>query len=60
VSRTQLIERVWETDADTLSHLLDVHVGHLRRKIDGGGASPLIHTIRGHGYLVGPAGSSPS
>jgi DNA-binding response OmpR family regulator len=50
VTRPQLIERVWATDADTPSHLLDVDVGHLRRKIDGGGALPLIHTIRGHGY----------
>jgi DNA-binding response OmpR family regulator len=56
VTRTQLIERVWATDADTLSHLLDMHVGHLRQKIDARGRSRLIHTIRGHGYLVGVVG----
>jgi two-component system, OmpR family, response regulator len=60
VTRTQLIERVWATDADTLSHLLDVHVGRLTQKIDARGRSRLIHTIRGHGYLVGVVGIAAS
>jgi len=54
VTRSTLGERVWETDLDTLTNLLDVHIGHLRRKIDVEGVPPLIHTIRGRGYLVGP------
>jgi DNA-binding response OmpR family regulator len=53
VARTQLTEGVWETDLDTLFNLLEVHVSHLRKKIDMPGAPPLIHTVRGHGYLVG-------
>ncbi len=57
VTRTRLAERVWETEHDALTNLVDVHVSHLRRKIDVAGAAPLIHTIRGRGYLVGPAGS---
>jgi len=53
VSRSVLGEQVWQAEVDGLSGLLDVHVGHLRRKIDLPGARPLIHTIRGHGYLIG-------
>jgi DNA-binding response OmpR family regulator len=52
VSRTDLIEKVWETERDSLN-VLEVHVSHLRKKIDIAGAEPLIHTIRGSGYLVG-------
>ncbi len=55
VTRNWLAERVWETEHDTLTNLIDVHVSHLRRKIDTAGALPLIHTIRGRGYLLGPA-----
>ncbi|HYB44443.1 MAG TPA: response regulator transcription factor [Candidatus Methylomirabilis sp.] len=54
VTRSQLTESVWETDVDSLFNLLEVHVSHLRRKIDVGGSPPLIHTVRGHGYMVGP------
>jgi DNA-binding response OmpR family regulator len=54
VTRTRLGERVWENEQDSLTNLVDVHVSHLRRKVDGGGGPPLIHTIRGRGYLVGP------
>jgi DNA-binding response OmpR family regulator len=56
VTRSQLAEGVWETDLDSLFNLLEVHISHLRRKVDIQGASPLIHTIRGHGYLVGLCG----
>jgi DNA-binding response OmpR family regulator len=54
VTRNELTEGVWEADLDTLPHLLDVHVGHLRRKLKEAGASPLIHTVRGRGYLLDP------
>jgi DNA-binding response OmpR family regulator len=53
VTRARLAERVWETEHDTLTNLVDVHVSHLRRKIDIAGVPPLIHTIRGRGYLLG-------
>jgi DNA-binding response OmpR family regulator len=56
VTRSQLAEGVWETDLDTLFNLLEVHISHLRRKLDIPGAPPLIHTIRGHGYMVGLSG----
>jgi DNA-binding response OmpR family regulator len=51
VSRTRLMASVWG-DRDSLN-VLEVHVSHLRKKIDVAGAVPLIHTIRGTGYLVG-------
>ena len=57
VTRSELAEGVWEEDIDTLFNALEVHVSHLRRKIDIPGAPPLIHTIRGHGYLVGLSAS---
>jgi DNA-binding response OmpR family regulator len=53
VTRTMLSERIWEPERDTMTNLLDVHVGHLRRKINVADAPPLVHTIRGRGYLVG-------
>ncbi len=54
VSRASLAERVWEAEPATLSNLLDVHVSHLRRKIDVEHQPQLLHTVRGGGYMVGP------
>jgi DNA-binding response OmpR family regulator len=54
VSRVHLGEHVWEADRDSLTNLVDVHVSHLRRKVDRGAMLPLIHTVWGHGYRVGP------
>jgi DNA-binding response OmpR family regulator len=54
VSRVHLGEHVWEADRDSLTNLVDVHVSHLRRKVDRGAVLPLIHTVWGHGYRVGP------
>src|SRR5215468_11679920 len=53
VTRATLAERVWETERDDFTNLVDVHISHLRRKIDTAGAIPLIHTVRGRGYLIG-------
>jgi len=55
VSRASLAERVWEAEPATLSNLLDVHVSHLRRKIDVEHQPQLLHTVRGGGYMVGPS-----
>jgi DNA-binding response OmpR family regulator len=52
VSRTRLVERVWDEASDVLDNLVDAHVSHLRKKIDRGGV-PLIHTVRGFGYRLG-------
>jgi DNA-binding response OmpR family regulator len=53
VSRTRLVERVWDEASEVLDNLVDVHVSHLRRKIDRGDGPPLIHTVRGFGYRLG-------
>ena len=54
VTRTRLAERVWDEAAEVLDNLVDAHVSHLRRKIDRGTSLPLIHTVRGIGYVLGP------
>ncbi len=54
VTRTRLAERVWDEAAEVLDNLVDAHVSHLRRKIDRGTIVPLLHTVRGIGYFLGP------
>jgi DNA-binding response OmpR family regulator len=53
VSRTRLTERVWDEASEVLDNLVDVHVSHLRKKLEHGGAPPLIQTVRGLGYRLG-------
>jgi DNA-binding response OmpR family regulator len=53
VTRTRLGEHVWESEHDTLTNLVDVHISHLRKKIDQDASVPLIHTVRGRGYRLG-------
>jgi len=53
VSRTRLVERVWDEASEVLDNLVDVHESHLRKKIDQGPGPPLIHTVRGFGYRLG-------
>jgi two-component system, OmpR family, response regulator len=55
VTRTMLLEGVWDYHFDPGTNVIDVHVSRLRRKLDDGFASPLLHTIRGAGYRLGPA-----
>jgi two-component system copper resistance phosphate regulon response regulator CusR len=56
VTRTMIIEHVWNISFDSATNLVDVYVAYLRRKIDDGFPRRLIHTIRGVGYeLSGPA-----
>ena len=52
VTRTQLIERVWEYHFDPGTNLVDVYIQRLRRKIDDGEEVRIIHTVRGVGYCV--------
>ena len=53
VSRTMLLEAVWDYHFDPQTNVIDVHVSRLRQKIDRGHAQPLLHTVRGAGYLLG-------
>jgi DNA-binding response OmpR family regulator len=57
VTRTLLEEQVWGGAHDLSTNAVDVHMSHLRRKIDHGQPSPLIHTVRGRGYCLGPPAS---
>jgi len=52
VRRTELLEKVWDLSFDPLSNVVDVHVGNLRKKLRAGGGPPLIHTVRGVGYIL--------
>lgn len=53
VTRTMIIEHVWEYDFDPQSNIVDSRLSRLRAKIDGPGEAPLIRTVRGVGYLLG-------
>jgi two-component system OmpR family response regulator len=53
VTRTMLLEGVWDYHFDPGTNVIDVHVSRLRRKIDDGETVPLIHTVRGAGYRLG-------
>ncbi|MFP3569646.1 response regulator transcription factor [Paraburkholderia sp. SIMBA_030] len=53
ITRTMLFEAVWGYHFDPGTNLIDVHMGRLRRKIDPPGVKPMIHTVRGSGYLLG-------
>ena len=52
VTRTMLLEAVWDYHFDPQTNVIDVHVSRLRRKIDRGFGPPLIHTVRGAGYVI--------
>lgn len=52
LSRTTLLERVWDMNQDPMTNVIDVHINRLRRKVDHGFGRPLIHTIRGVGYVL--------
>lgn len=54
VTRTMLLEAVWDCHFDPQTNVVDVQVSRLRNKIEKGFAQPLIHTLRGTGYRFGP------
>jgi len=54
VTRTMLLENVWDYHFDPQTNVIDVHISKLRQKIDAAGfARPLLHTVRGVGYRLG-------
>jgi DNA-binding response OmpR family regulator len=53
VSRTRIGESVWGDDPEDLTNVVDVHVSHLRRKIDQDDRPALIHTVRARGFRLG-------
>jgi len=52
VTRTMLLEKVWEYHFDPQTNVIDVHISRLRTKIDKGFNTPMLHTIRGEGYAL--------
>jgi two-component system OmpR family response regulator len=53
VTRKMLLERVWDLHFDPQTNVIDVHMSRLRQAVDKGFDPPLIHTIRGAGYMFG-------
>jgi len=53
ITRTMLLDGCWDSSYEGLSNLVDVHVSRLRRKLEIPGARPLLHTVRGAGFLLG-------
>ena len=52
VTRTMLLENVWDYHFDPQTNVIDVHVSRLRSKIEKGFGSPVLHTVRGAGYML--------
>src|SRR4030095_1091623 len=52
VTRTMLLEGVWDYHFDPQTNVIDVHISRLRSKIDKGFERPLLHTVRGAGYRL--------
>ena len=52
VSRTAIVEHVWDVDYDGLTNIVDVYIRHLRGKVDDRWSKKLIHTVRGTGYMI--------
>jgi two-component system, OmpR family, response regulator len=52
VTRTMLLEHVWDYHFDPQTNVIDVHISRLRAKIDKNFEKPLLHTVRGAGYVI--------
>ena len=52
VTKALIIEHVWDIHFDSISNVVEVHINSLRNKIDKGFDRPLIHTVRGVGYVL--------
>jgi len=54
LSRTQILDHVWQYDREFASNVVDIYIHYLRNKVDKGFARPMIHTVRGVGYALRP------
>jgi len=52
VTRTMLLEQCWDASYEGISNLVDVHVSRVRRKLESAGGPPLLHTVRGAGFVL--------
>lgn len=55
ITRTMMLEKIWDYHFDPGSNVIDVHIGRLRRKLEEGGG-PILHTVRGAGYRLSADG----
>jgi two-component system OmpR family response regulator len=58
LSRTRILEHVWDYNYDGVSNVVDVYIKYLRRKIGGRGDGPSLQTVRGAGYLLDPGSAA--
>ncbi|WP_447756154.1 response regulator [Sphingopyxis fribergensis] len=54
VTRSMILRKVWNYDFDPGTNVIDVYISNLRKEVDRPGLAPLLHTIRGKGYRLGP------
>ncbi|WP_460466922.1 response regulator transcription factor [Calidifontibacter terrae] len=54
LSKDELLRKVWGSDFDGTSHVVELYVSYLRKKVDLEGLEPLLHTVRGAGYVMRP------
>lgn len=54
VTRAMIATSIWDTDTNQYSNVIDVFISHIRKKIDGDGRLPLVHTVRGKGFRLSP------
>jgi two-component system OmpR family response regulator len=54
VTRTMMLEKIWNYHFDPGSNVVDVHIGRLRRKLEEGFSGAILHTVRGAGYRLAP------
>jgi len=52
VNRNTILQKVWKTQQDTYTNVIDVYISYLRNKINAKGQIKLIHTIKGRGYMI--------
>jgi len=52
LSRSMIVEKIWDQSFEGLTNIVDVYIGHLRRKVDEGHEPKLIRTVRGLGYML--------
>ncbi len=52
ISKTELLEHLYDYNWEKFSNVIEVYISGLRRKLEGGTAAPLIHTLRGQGYML--------
>jgi DNA-binding response OmpR family regulator len=52
LTRTMIVEHVWDYSFDSATNVIDVYVNYLRKKIDAGRERKLLHTVRGVGYVL--------